>query len=261
MNNDKLIDFSINNGIAYVTLNSPETANSLSPALGQQLIEAAVRCDRSPGVRAVLLSANGKFFSVGGDINAMSGFGDNVAAGIKELADGLHRAISTFARMKAPVIAAVNGMAAGAGFSMAIAADYVVAADSAAFTMAYSKVGLSPDGSSSYYLPRLIGLRKAQELMLTNRVLSASEAVEWGLINAAVPDDEVFASAEKAAKLIASASPESNSAIKQLLLASLNNGVETQMELESRFIADCADSQNGREGVAAFIAKRKPEFT
>ena len=143
---------------------------------------------------------------------------------------------------------------------MAIAADYVVAAQSAAFTMAYSKVGLSPDGSSSYYLPRLIGLRRAQELMLTNRVLSADEALDWGLVNAVVADEELQATAEKTARLVAKSSPESNAAIKQLLLSSFNNGVETQMELESRHIASCAQSENGREGVAAFLAKRKPEF-
>ncbi len=255
-----LIELSIEDGIARLTLNSPDSANSLSPELGLELIDAAVKCDTTPGVRVVLLAANGKFFSVGGDINAMSGFGDNVSAGIKALADGLHRAISTLARMDAPVICAVNGMAAGAGFSMAIAADYVVAAQSAAFTMAYSKVGLSPDGSSSYYLPRLIGLRRAQELMLTNRVLSADEALDWGLVNAVVADEELQATAEKTARLVAKSSPESNAAIKQLLLSSFNNGVETQMELESRHIASCAQSENGREGVAAFLAKRKPEF-
>ena len=203
-----LIELSIEDGIARLTLNSPDSANSLSPELGLELIDAAVKCDTTPGVRVVLLSANGKFFSVGGDINAMSGFGDNVAAGIKALADGLHRAISTLARMDAPVICAVNGMAAGAGFSMSIAADYVVAGQSAAFTMAYSKVGLSPDGSSSYYLPRLIGLRRAQELMLTNRVLSAEEALDWGLVNAVVADEELQATAEKTARLVAKSSPE-----------------------------------------------------
>ena len=260
MTDFKTLEFRSENGIATITLNRPDAANGLNPELGAELIESANLCDNDPSVRAVVLSANGRFFSVGGDIKAMAGFSDDVGKGIKALADGLHRAISTFARMKAPLIVAVNGMAAGAGFSIAIAADYVIASDAAAFTMAYSKAGLSPDGSSSYYLPRLIGLRRAQELMLTNRVLSAAEAQDWGLINAVVPADELAAEADKIAQTIIAASPESNHCIKQLLLASFDNGPETQMELEGRFIAACAASDNGREGVAAFLDKRKPEF-
>ena len=164
---------------------------------------------------------------------------------VKGIADDLHRAISTFARMDAVLITAVNGVAAGAGFSLAVAGDLVLAADNASFTMAYTRAGLSPDGSSSYYLPRLVGVRRAQELMLTNRTLTAAEAADWGLINEVVPAAELEARAQALAEQMASAAKGSSGAVKKLLLASFGSGLEEQMELEGRLIAECADSADG----------------
>ena len=166
MNFETLL-FELDSRVATITLNRPQSANGLNAALASDLKSAAKLCDSNPDIKAVLLTANGRFFCVGGDIKEMVSHGDKVESEIKKLADDLHMAISTFARMKKPIVIAVNGMAAGAGFSLAISGDIVVAADTAAFTMAYTKAGLSPDGSSSYYLPRLIGLRRAQDLMLT----------------------------------------------------------------------------------------------
>jgi len=136
----------------------------------------------------------------------------------------------------------------------------VVVAESAKFTMAYTNVGLSPDGSSSYTLPRLVGLRKAQELMFTNKVLSAHEALDWGLVNLVVADDELMNEANSLARMFASGAKGSNTAIKKLLSASNVNDLETQMALESSLIAQCADSEDGGEGVTAFVEKRKPRF-
>ena len=261
MSNYQTITFSVAEGVARITLNRPEAANGINPELAAELASAAAACDGNPAVRVVILSANGRFFSAGGDVKAMAKMGDGMPAGLKALADDLHKATSTLARMSAPLVVAVNGVAAGAGFSLAIAGDLVIAGESAGFTMAYSKVGLSPDGSSSYFLPRLVGLRKTQELMLTNRQLTAAEAWEWGLINSVVADADLQAEAEKLAALVASASPESNAAIKGLLLQSFGSGLETQMEIEGRTIAGCAATANGREGVAAFVEKRRPKFS
>jgi 2-(1,2-epoxy-1,2-dihydrophenyl)acetyl-CoA isomerase len=180
---------------------------------------------------------------------------------VKGLADGLHRAMSLFARMDALLVIGVNGVAAGAGFSLAVSGDLVVAAESAKFTMAYTRAGLSPDGGASYYLPRLIGLRRTQELMLTNRTLTAAEALEWGLVNQVVPDADVPAAIAEIAGTFAAGPKISNAHVKKLLLVTYNHRVEEQMATESSFISACADSPDGQEGMAAFLGKRAPNYS
>ena len=261
MSNFETLEFSIENKIATIALNRPKAANGLNSQLAFDLREASKICDTGSDIRAVILTANGRFFCAGGDIKHMASQGDNVGVAIKNLADDLHMAISTFARMEAPIIIAVNGMAAGAGFSLALAGDIVIASEAAGFTMAYTKAGLSPDGSSSYFLPRLVGLRRAQELMLTNRTLTASEALEWGIVTQVVPHDELISSAREIALRLAAGSRGANAAVKKLLLTSFTNSLETQMELEGREISSRAISPDGREGIAAFTEKRSPKFS
>ena len=158
------------------------------------------------------------------------------------------------------VIAAVNGTAAGAGFSLAIAADLVISVDTAKYVMAYTNAGLSPDGSSTYFTPRRIGDRRARELMLTNRVLSAAEALDWGLINQVVSKDDFDETVGKLAASIAEGPTLAYGRVKSLLNASFDNGLETQMELETRGISDMSKTDDGIEGIQAFLAKRKPNF-
>ena len=246
--------------LAIITLNRPEDGNALNLQMAAELSEAALACEHDASIKAVLINASGRFFCVGGDVKAMLGFGDKIKQQLKKMADDLHQAISTFARMESPIIIAVNGTAAGAGMSLAAIGDLVIACESASFTMAYTKVGLSPDGSSSWYLPRLIGLRKTQELMYTNRVLNAVEAEQWGLVTRVVPDTEVFASAKDIASNIANGASQSNRNVKKLLLQSSQNSLETQMEIEARYISACAGSANGQEGILAFTEKRQAEF-
>jgi 2-(1,2-epoxy-1,2-dihydrophenyl)acetyl-CoA isomerase len=194
--------FDVKDRVAKIVLNRPEAANVIDKTLAQALMQAAIRCDEEAEIRAraVLLTGSGRFFSAGGDLKAFAAGGEAISAGIKELTVYLHAAISRLARMDAPVVVAVNGTAAGGGMSLAVAGDLVVAAESAKFTMAYTAAGLSPDGSATYFLPRLIGLRRSQELMLTNRRLSASEALEWGLVSRVVPDADLLAEAEALAR-------------------------------------------------------------
>lgn len=245
--------------IARVELNRPDAANGMNDVMTAELAQVARRCDTA-ATKAVVLTGAGRFFCAGGDLKAMAASPLGPGPFVKGIADDLHRAISTFARMDAVLITAVNGVAAGAGFSLAVAGDLVLAADSASFTMAYTRAGLSPDGSSSYYLPRLIGVRRTQELMLTNRRLSAAEAADWGLVNEVVPTAELAARAQALAEQLASAARGSSSAVKKLMLASFGSGLEEQMELEGRLIAACADSADGREGIEAFLNKRAPKF-
>lgn len=260
MTDFKTLLFDISDRVATITLNRPDAANGMNLELTTELAHIASLCDNNPNLKAVIVSGAGRFFCAGGDINAMKTAPLGPGIGVKQIADELHKALSIFARMNIPLICAVNGTAAGAGFSLAVSADLVVAAESAKFTMAYTKVGLSPDGSASYYLPRLIGLRKTQELMFTNRVLTAQEAMEWGLVTEVVADEQLLDRANELAKLFVSGSKGSNAAIKNLLNVSFDNGLESQMEIEGRAIAANADSADGHEGVAAFLEKRKPEF-
>jgi 2-(1,2-epoxy-1,2-dihydrophenyl)acetyl-CoA isomerase len=244
--------------IARITLNRPDAANGMNDTMTRELADAAALCD-NPATKVVVLTGSGRFFCAGGDLKSFAtapGRGRH----IKGVADSLHRAISTFTRMDAVLITAVNGTAAGAGFSIAVTGDLVLAAESASFTMAYTKVGLSPDGSSTYFLPRLIGITRTKELMLTNRTLSAEEASHWGLVTEVVPDDELAARADQLADQMAATAGGSNGAVKALMLSTFSSGLEEQMEFESRAIVGRAESADGREGVDAFIAKRKPEF-
>ena len=252
--------YEVKNNVARITLNRPDAANALDARMGHELMQVAIRASEDPSVRAVILTGAGKMFCGGGDLKHFASLGDRLPAHLKELAGELHLAISRFARMQAPVIAAVNGSAGGAGLSLAIFADIVLAAESAKFTLAYTRAGLSPDGGSTYFLPRIIGLRRALEMALTNRVLSAREALDWGLITRIVPDAELQTQADALAAPLAAGATQAFGAAKRLLQHSFSESLETQMELEALAIADQARTPHSREGIAAFIAKRPPKF-
>ncbi len=255
----KTIEVAVENRIARLALNRPEVANGLNLEMATELARAAKWVASSADVKVVVLTARGRFFCAGGDVKAMHDASDPGIT-VKAIADQLHAALADFATMDAPLICAVNGTAAGAGFSMAVAGDLVLASQSAKFNMAYSNIGLSPDGSASYYLPRLIGLRKTQELMFTNRMLTADEALDWGLLNKVVADDALLAEANALAERFANGAKGSNAAIKRLLSASDKNSLSAQLEFESETISVRANSPDGKEGVAAFIEKREPKF-
>lgn len=260
MENYKVLQVTREGGCVHIRLNRPAEANAVNRAMASELARAAHSCESDPTVRAVVLTGNGRFFCAGGDIRAMAAFGADVASEVKLLVEDFHQAISSFARMEAPFIVAVNGPAAGAGFSLAATADLAVASEHATFTMAYTAAGLSPDGSSSYYLHRVIGLRRTQELMLTNRSLTAHEALEWGLITKVVPAEHLAIATSEWSEHLVGGSLSSYGFVKKLLLATFNNGLETQMALEARAIAASVGSSDGREGVQAFLEKRKPNF-
>ncbi len=254
------VNFSVTDGVAHVELNRPDAGNAINPSMAEELSNAARQCDTRSDIRAVLFSAKGKMFSVGGDLQFMRAQEQNIGDALKQMADVLHRAISYFARMDAPMVAAIEGTAAGAGFSLALMGDIVVAEPRAKFTMAYTASGLSPDGGSTYALPRLIGMRRAQELTLTNRVLSAEEAAEWGLITQVSEEGKALETARAICEKLASGSLAANADAKRLLRTSLDNTLETHLEIEGRCIAKNAD-QDGREGIAAFFEKRPPKFS
>jgi 2-(1,2-epoxy-1,2-dihydrophenyl)acetyl-CoA isomerase len=253
------ISLAVDGGVASIVLDRPDAANAFDLEFGRELMSVAIRCDEDPAVRAVVITGRGRFFSAGGDLEAFAD-AQNIGALIKELTTYAHAALSRFRRMDAPVITAVNGAAAGVGFGLAVAGDLVLAAESAVFTLGYSAAGLVPDGGSTFVLPRLVGARRAMEMMLTNRRLTAEEALEWGLVTRVVPDDLLVEEAMELARTLAEGPTCAFGAIKRLLLDGAAGTLETQMELEARAIAKAAASRDGQEGIAAFLEKRHPTF-
>jgi 2-(1,2-epoxy-1,2-dihydrophenyl)acetyl-CoA isomerase len=247
-------------GVATLTLNRPDAYNSLNMALGRELFTASLELDEDPEVRCVVITGSGRAFCAGGDVKDFVDNLGRIGAHIKELTTYLHGAVSRFCRSDKPVIMAINGIAAGGGFSFALSGDLVVAAESAKFTMAYSKIAATPDGSSSYFLPRLIGLRRAMELYFTNRVLTAREALEWGLVTRVVPDAELKSTVTALAAELAQGPTKAFGAAKRLLHQSTWESLETQMELEAQAIAASGRTEDFRAGVTAFAQKATPTF-
>lgn len=256
----KTLKFEVGAQIATITLHRPDAANSLNLQMGDELLMVANHCTSNPDIRAVILTAEGKMFCAGGDV---TGFADSDNPGelLRAITSGLHAAIQRFVRMDAPLIIAVNGMAAGAGMSLAASGDIILAAESAQFTMAYTRIGLSPDGSSTFFLPRLVGPLKAKELMMRNAVLTAAEALELGLVSQVIPDAELMAAARETARELAAGPTRAYGEIKRLVADSFNNSLDTQLERETRAIAELAShSEDARSGIAAFVAKQPPTF-
>lgn len=256
----KTVLVEVRDHVATVTLNRPEVSNALNLAMGRDLLAAALQCEDDPSVRAVVLTGAGKHFCFGGDLRGMVEQGERVGAYLNELTTCIHAAISSFTRMRAPVIAAVNGKAAGGGVGLMCMTDLAVAGHSSRFSLAYTGVALAPDCSTSFLLPRLVGRRRAMELFLTNRALSADEALQWGLVNQVVDDAEVLATAQALAARLAAGPTGAFGAVKRLTEAA-QPGLEGQMALEGRAIAGQAFTAEGREGVGAFLGKRKPQYT
>jgi 2-(1,2-epoxy-1,2-dihydrophenyl)acetyl-CoA isomerase len=254
------LSFDVSDGVARVALNRPEAANAFNIQICSDFFDAAIACDERDDIRAVVLTGEGSMFSAGGDLKFFTAQGDALGATLKEITGLLHAAIGRMAHMDAPVVGAINGMAAGAGFSLAAACDYGIAAKSARFTLAYTAAGLSPDGSSTWFLPRLIGLRRARELMLTNRMLSADEALDMNIIDRVVADDALEDEAMALAKQFAEGPTRAYGATKRLLQETWSSGLEVQMDRETRSISDLTRTADAREGISAFIEKRKPDF-
>lgn len=257
----KELIYAVRDQVATITINRPERYNALSLRMMEEFLEVVLACDEDRAVRAVIVTGTGPAFCSGGDVKEFVQSIEALPLHLKRLTTFFHGAISRMCRMSKPVIAAVNGIAAGAGMSLAMACDLVVAAESARFTLAYSKIGATPDGSSTYFLPRLVGVRRALELIYTNRVLTAKEAEAWGLINRVVADGEFPAAVGALATELAAGPTLAFGGAKRLMLMGQHEGLETQMEHETHLIALSSTTADFREGVKAFVEKRRPLFT
>ncbi len=253
------VSLDIRDHTAFLTLTRPESANTMNLEFGREFLAAAFAIEASAAVRAVVLTGQGKNFCFGGDLKSMVASGADVGAYLRELTTNLHAGMALLARLDAPVIAAVNGTAAGAGLGLVLAADLAIAARSARFAPAYTGVGLTPDAGCTFLLPRAVGYKRAMELLLTNRVLDAQQALDWGLVNQVVEDEALAAAASALAERLGNGPVGAFGAVKRLL-AEAEPGLETQLARESRSIADRAMTPEGREGIAAFLEKRGPIF-
>jgi 2-(1,2-epoxy-1,2-dihydrophenyl)acetyl-CoA isomerase len=245
--------------VALVTLNRPDSANTLNLQMAMDLLAAAMTCARNAAVRAVVLTGAGRHFCFGGDLRAMAHRDIRGDDYIRELTTYLHAAISHFVRMDAPVIAAVNGTAAGAGVGLVCMADLALCARSSKFNLAYTNAGLTPDAGISFLLPRTVGVKRAMELLLLNRTLEAEEARSFGLVNEVVADEQLSERALGLAEQLARGASGACGATKRLVAQGLGP-LEAQMVLESETIAARAVSPEGSEGIGAFLQKRKPQF-
>jgi 2-(1,2-epoxy-1,2-dihydrophenyl)acetyl-CoA isomerase len=251
------IAFEVRDSVGHVVLNRPESANTLNATLSSELMDAVVRCEDDENVRAIVVTGAGRrFFCAGADLKGFYSAGSE----LKSRVSVFHAVLSRLARADFPVIAAVNGAAAGAGMGLACACDLVIAAESARFTMSYTKVGLSPDGSTTYFLPRRIGLGRALEMSLLNRALSAAEALQWGVANRVVADDQLASEAHSMAAELAAGPTRAYGAAKRLIHAGWTATLESQIDSELRAIAAMASSEDAREAIGAFKDKRTPVF-
>jgi 2-(1,2-epoxy-1,2-dihydrophenyl)acetyl-CoA isomerase len=250
----------IKDQVGTITLNRPEAYNALNLTLAQEAFTAVLELDEDPNVRCIVVTGAGKAFCAGGDVKDFAENLPQIGVLLKELTTYVHGTVSRLVRSPKPLITGVNGVAAGAGLSLALSGDLVIAAESAGFTMAYSKIAATPDGSSSYFLPRLIGLRRALELYLTNRVLTAREALEWGLVTRVVPDAKFPEALRALAQELAQGPTLAFGAAKLLFHQSTHESLETQMELESQAIARSGHTEDFRAGVTAFAQKKTPTF-
>ena len=260
----KTMRIEIDGPVGTLTLSRPDAMNAMSPEMiGELAIAAPWLADRAP-IRTLVVTGEGRAFSAGGDINWFRrGLDDpdaDLVAEVRRGADVLHQAIVDFKRIPYPVIAAVNGPAAGAGFSLALMCDIRIASEAAFFVCAYGRIGASPDGGMTYFLPRVIGPAAAAELMLEDPDLTAADALARGLVSSVVAPDELLPAAAAKAADLAARSPHYQRMVKSLVWESLDNSLADHLQLERHGIAESMGTADLRNGVATFLAGGQPTF-
>jgi len=252
-------------GIVTATLNRPQARNALSDEMVRTLDETFTAGERDAAVRAYVIRGAGDHFMAGGDVKKFyanrSKPPEQRRAEIERSVHQLHLLVYKMRRAPQPIVASIRGGVAGFGMSLMMACDLAIAAEDAFFTLAYCHIGLSPDGSSTWSLPRIVGTRKAMELALLGERFPAAEALRLGLINKVVPVAALEEETAKLAKRLAAGPGRAYAHTKRLLDASLGNSLESQLQMEGVAVADCMASEDLNEGVTAFVEKRAPRFT
>lgn len=260
MTETSLVTWHTEDGVGHIVLNRPDAANAIDMAMARALTAAIAQAVQSD-VGAILLSANGKQFCAGGDINAFVARQADLDALVHELLGLLHPAIHQLASLPVPVLSAVQGPIGGAGIALALCADLVLASSSMKLRGGYSAIGLSPDLGASYYLAHRAGAARAKNVLMTNRVLSAAQCLDWGLVDEVHAPEALLPAARALALQLASGATASLGGIKRLCDGALHNDLRSHLALERAALLACARAPDGREGVHAFIDKRAPVFT
>jgi 2-(1,2-epoxy-1,2-dihydrophenyl)acetyl-CoA isomerase len=252
-------------GVATLVMNRPEARNALSMDMRAALADVLHDIERDESVRCVVLKGAGEHFMAGGDVKGM---GESIKKSPEEIRKefilrihDLHPIMFAMRRMPKPIIASCQGAAAGAGVSMALACDLVIASEDAFFTLAYCRIGTSPDGSSSFHLPRAVGIKKAMEIALLGDRFDAQTAKDIGMINFVVPTAELEAETNALAQRLAAGPTHVYGNTKALFYRSLESEFEAQLQAEAEYFSDCAARPDFKEGVSAFIEKREAKFT
>lgn len=253
------LDVRLDESVAWLTLNRPADGNTLDVALAEALLEAVKDGATNDAVRCVVITGAGRMFCGGGDIKTFTSGGDPAAA-INAITTPLHEAIERMMALDKPIVTLVNGPAAGAGLGLAILGDIIIAARSASFTSAYTALGVTPDAGTSWLLPRLIGLRRATDMILTNRRVTAEEAERIGLVTRVVNDERLREEGAKLALALTNSAIKALARSRQLLGEGLGRNLGDQLEVEAREIASTASGREGREGIASFLERRSTRF-
>jgi 2-(1,2-epoxy-1,2-dihydrophenyl)acetyl-CoA isomerase len=256
----KSFDCTLDEGLAHIILNQPERGNPIDGEFCREFGLCIAELSERDDVRAVLLSARGRLFSVGGDLTSLVKQGDALPRTIKAWTADLHAAIARMVRMRAPVVAAVHGNVAGGSVSLMAAADVVVMAETARISAAFSRIGFSPDSGSTTTVTRRIGVARARRFFLLSETLDARTALSLGLADFVVADNVVQSEATRIAKELAAGPTEAFGAIKRLFYQAPDRSLESQLEDEAQTLAAISRTEDAREGVRAFVEKRKPIF-
>jgi 2-(1,2-epoxy-1,2-dihydrophenyl)acetyl-CoA isomerase len=252
----------IADGIARLRLNRPDAANGMSAELLSALCDAIMVCHGQADLRVLLLSGEGANFCAGGDVRAFASKGEGLPDYIRQATAYLQNAVTGLLRLEAPVITSVQGFAAGGGgFGLVCASDIVIAAESAKFLAGATRVAMAPDAGVSVTLSRLVGLRRAMSILLTNPVISAVEALEMGIVTRVVPDAELTEASLAMARELAAGAPKALAATKRLVWAGTGTSIEQCLSEEARTVSELSGMADAREGLAAVIERRKPKFT
>ena len=256
----KVITVEVTEAIGTITLNRPMAMNTYNEDMALDLLRAFEALNNNNDVRAILLCGAGKVFCAGGDITMFADKLSDMPGNIPDMMEVLNTTITTMLTAKKPILASVQGSVAGVGMSFMMACDLVIAAESTKFTMAYAGIGLTPDGGASYLLPRIVGQRRAAHMLLLPEVFSAQHAVNIGLINWAVKDDEFENTSQKLINKLANGPTLAYKRVKQLLSSTWEKPVDDQLLAEMYAFTECCSSKDFARGVNAFLHKEKPEF-
>jgi 2-(1,2-epoxy-1,2-dihydrophenyl)acetyl-CoA isomerase len=257
---DDRVTLGVQDGVALLRLTRADAGNAIDPAWITAFADAVSACAADPAIGAVLITAEGRAFTVGGDLKHFSGRLDDLSDALAEMVPPYHDALGMLAALKVPVVAALRGPIAGGGMGVAFCADIVLITEAVRFVSGFALLGLSGDGAGSWFLPRLIGPRRAAEMILLGRDISAAEAVDWGLATRIIDADALEDEALGIARRLATGPRTAHAHMKRLLRLSASSTLEQQLAAEAEAMIDCGGTSDAREGVTAFIERRPPQF-